>query len=236
VATPRDAATETLRETLRGFRLFRDLDDPGLDRLLALGRVNRVRRKTVLYTEGQEHEGVWIVLQGLVVVYKLSPDGRMLILRVCRPGSSFGETGLFEEAGATHSAHARTTRDGSLLFLPRDRFAPFLKDHPEVSWRLLGEFGERLREMAATLEGVAFREVTSRLARYLVRELEASGGPEGPHPSVDLPLAKGSLASYLGAAHETLSRSLQRLSRQGIVRVDGARVTVLDLDRLRQLV
>lgn len=236
MATPRDAATEALRETLRGFRLFGDLDDPGLDRLLALGRLVRVRRKTVLYTEGEEHQGVWIVIQGLVVVYKLSPDGRMLILRVCRPGSSFGETGLFEEVEPRHSAHARTTRDGTLLFLPRDRFGPFLKERPEVSWRLLAEFGERLREMAATLEGVAFREVTSRLARYLIRELEAAGGAEGPHPSVELPLAKGSLASYLGAAHETLSRSLQRLSRQGIVLVDGPRVTVLDLERLRQLV
>jgi CRP/FNR family transcriptional regulator len=170
-----------------------------------------------------------------VVVYRLSPDGRMLILRVCRPGDSFGETGLFDEARPRYANHARTTRDGTLLFLPRDRFGDFLRRSPETSWRLLGELSDRIREMSTTLEGVAFREVTERLARYLLRELEAAGHTEERRPSVELPLAKGSLASYLGAAHETLSRSLQRLSRQGIVRVDGPRVTVLDLARLKRL-
>jgi len=232
VAIADDEATETLRRV----PLFADLEESDLDGLLAMGRISQVRRKTVVFTEGQNHRGIWVVLRGLVVVYKLSPDGRMLILRVCRPGSSFGEGGLFQDADPRHFAHARTTRDSSLLHVPRDRFGTFLRDHPEVSWRLLAEFSDRLREMAGTLEGMAFREVTSRLARYLVRELETAGRSDAPNPSVDLPLAKGSLASYLGAAHETLSRSLQRLSRQGIVRVDGPRVTVLDLDRLRRLV
>jgi CRP/FNR family transcriptional regulator len=227
--------SEEVREQVRRVRLFRDLDGDRLDEVLSFGRVERVRRKTVVYGEGEDHRGVWIVLSGLVVVYRLSPDGRMLILRVCRPGDSFGETGLFDEARPRYANHARTTRDGTLLFLPRDRFGDFLRRSPETSWRLLGELSDRIREMSTTLEGVAFREVTERLARYLLRELEAAGHTEERRPSVELPLAKGSLASYLGAAHETLSRSLQRLSRQGIVRVDGPRVTVLDLARLKRL-
>lgn len=212
------------------------MDDAGIEELLSFARVERLRRKTVVYAEGQAHRGAWIVLDGLVVVYRLSPDGRMLILRVCRPGASFGESGLFGETRPVHANHARTTRDGTLLFLPRARYGAFLKRHPETCWRLLEELSERNRELSTTLEGVAFREVTARLARYLVRELEAAGRTAEPHPSVDLPLAKGSLASYLGAAHETLSRSLRRLSRQRIVQVDGPRVTVLDLPRLKRLV
>ncbi len=225
-----------LKERLREIRLFRELEDEGLDRLLSFARASDVKRKTVLFTEGEPYSGAWVVLSGLAVVYKLSEDGRMLILRVCRPGSSLGENSLFESKGSVYGAHARTTRDSSLLFLPRERFLPFLKQHPEVAWQLLVEFGERIREMGTALEGVAFREVTSRLARYLLREIETAGVARDEEPAVELPLAKGSLASSLGAAHETLSRTFQRLHRQGIVRVDGPRVTVLDVERLKRLV
>ena len=78
--------------------------------------------------------------------------------------------------------------------------------------------------------------MTARLARYLLSEVEKAGRAGEPRPVLTLPLAKGSLASFLGTVHETLSRSFARLIREKIVTVDGPRVTILDPARLLSLV
>ena len=226
---------EALRERLRKLALFAELDDEHLDRLAGFARVRHLERKETLFSEGEPYRGMFVVLAGLAVVYKLSSDGRMLIVRVCRPGDSLAELQLFEEADAGYSAHARVTRDSDVLFLPRAPFVPFLRQHPEVAWEMLRRFAGRLKQMSLQLEGVTLREVSSRLAQYLLREIEAAGLTGDPQPSLMLPLAKGAIASYLGTVHETLSRTFARLIKEKIIKVDGPKVTILDPKRLKRL-
>ena len=227
---------ESTRERLRRVPLFAELEDEDLDRLAGLSRIAQLRRKEMLFVDGEPYAGMYVILSGLAVVYKQSGDGRMLILHVCRPGDSVAEDPMFEEPEARYPAHGRVTRDSEVMFLPRDKFLPFLKQHPEVAWELLKGFAVRLRELSQQLEGVTLREVTARLARYLLSELEKSGDSRDPRPTITLPLAKGSLASFLGTVHETLSRSFARLIREKIVTVEGPRVTLLDPARLERLI
>jgi CRP/FNR family transcriptional regulator len=227
---------ESRRERLRRLTLFGELDDDALDQLARLSRVLQLERKQTLYSEGAPYRGMFVVLEGLAVVYKLSADGRMLILNVCRPGATLAEVPLFEERDAGYPAHARVTRQSEILFLPRESFIPFLKRHPSVAWQLLRGFAAQIKEMGLRLEGVTLREVSSRVAQYLLREMEAAGHGESARATLTLPLAKGSIASYLGTVHETLSRTLARLIREKIVAVDGAQITILDRERLERLV
>jgi len=234
--TPDEPGDEGLRASVRRLALFAELEDEALERLIGLARLLHLKKKENLFTQGQPYRGMFVLLRGLAVVYKLSGDGRMLILRVCRPGDSLAELQLFEDADAGYSAHARVTRDSEVLLLPADRFTPFLKQHPEVAWEMLRRFAGRLKDLSLKLEGVTLREVSSRLAQYLVREVEAAGQQHGAQPTLTLPLAKGSIASYLGTVHETLSRTFARLVKERIIRVEGPRITVLDMKRLRRLI
>jgi CRP/FNR family transcriptional regulator len=227
---------ESTRDRLRRVALFAELEDEALDRLAGLSRILHLERKTTLYDEGETYRGMFVVLDGLVVVYRTSEDGRMLILDVCRPGDSLADVPLFEAAEAGHTAGARATRDSEVLFLPKARFVPFLKQHPEVAWEMLKRFAARAKEMTLRLEGVTLREVTSRLARYLLREVEAGGAVADEQPVLTLPLTKGSVASYLGTVHETLSRTFARLIREKIVAVEGRRITILDREKLERLI
>jgi CRP-like cAMP-binding protein len=227
---------ESTRDRLRRVPLFAELEDEDLDRLAGLSRIAQLRRKEMLFGDGEPYSGMYVLLSGLAVVYKQSGDGRMLILHVCRPGDSIAEDPMFEDPEARYPANGRVTRDSEVMFLPRDKFLPFLKQHPEVAWELLKGFAVRLRELSQQLEGVTLREVTARLARYLLAELDKTGGRPDPRPTLTLPLAKGSLASFLGTVHETLSRSFARLIREKIVTVEGPRVTILDSARLERLI
>jgi CRP-like cAMP-binding protein len=227
---------ESIRERLRGLTLCRGLDDAALDRLAALSRILEIGRKQTLFSEGEPYQGMFVVLSGLAVVYKLSAEGRMLILHVCRPGDTLAEVPLFEQRDAGYPAHARTTRDSEILFLPRDPFIEFVKTHPAVAWTMLQGFAGRMKELGLQLEGVTLREVSSRFARYLLREMEADGVTDEERPVLTLPLAKSSVASYLGTVHETLSRTFARLIRDKVIAVDGPRITVLDKKKLKRLV
>jgi len=221
-----------LIEQLGAHRLFAELDGSALEELATLSRVLALPRKQTVYSEGEPYRGMFIVLSGLAVVYKLSGEGRMLILHVCRPGDSFAEVPLFEEGDAGYPAHARTTRDSHVLYLPKDPFTRFIRAHPSVSWAMLQGLAAGMKEMSLQLEGVTLREVSSRLARYLLREMEAADG----NSELTLPLTKGSVASYLGTVHETLSRTFSRLIREKVIAVDGPRITILDEKKLRRLV
>ncbi len=225
-----------LTSRLGRLRIFGELDAAGLERLAGLARVLRLARKQTIFSEGQPYRGMFVMLTGLAVVYKLSAEGRMLILHVCRPGDTLAEVPLFEERDAGYPAHARTTRDSEILFLPRLPFIGFLQSHPPVAWRMLQHLAARMKEMSLQLEGVTLREVNSRLARYLLREMEAGGVAGQPRPQLTLPLSKGSVASYLGTVHETLSRAFARLIRDKVIAVDGPQVTILDKKKLERLV
>jgi CRP/FNR family transcriptional regulator len=230
-----DRFRESTRDRLRRLRLFAELEDDALDRLAGLSRVLHLGRKQKLFDEGEPYRGMFVLLEGLAVVYKISSDGRMLILEVCRPGELLADGPLFEEEDAGYPAHGRTTRDSEILFLPKEQFSPFLKRHPEVAWEMLKISAARLKEMSLRLEGVTLREVSSRVARYLLREVEAGGEAGEATPQLMLPLTKGSIASYLGTAHETLSRTFAKLIRDKVIAVDGSRVTILDKGKLERL-
>jgi len=226
---------ESTRDRLRRLRLFSEMEDEALDRLAGLSRILHLNRKEPLFGEGEPYRGMFVMLEGLAVVYKLSDDGRMLILQVCRAGDTLADGPLFEKQDAGYPAHARTTRDSEILFLPKDEFTPFLKRHPEVAWEMLKEFAGRMKEFSLRLEGVTLREVRSRVARYLLREVEASGGAADEQPELMLPLTKGSIASYLGTVHETLSRTFAKLIKEKVISVEGSRVTILDRKKLERL-
>jgi len=229
------AAKTRAAARLRSLPLFGDLDPEAIDQLARIGRVLQVPRKQILFNEGEPYQGMFVVLEGLAVVYKMSGEGRMLILHVCRPGDLMAEVSLFEEKDAGYRAFGRTTRDSEILFLPRDPFVRFVKTHPGLAFRMLQGFAAKMKEMGLRLEGVTLREVSSRLARYLLREIEASGS-KADQPELTLPLTKGSVASYLGTVHETLSRTFARLIRDKVIAVDGPRITVLDQAKLKRLV
>ena len=226
---------ESTRDRLRRLRLFSELEDEALDRLAGLSRILHLTRKEPLFGEGEPYRGMFVVLEGLAVVYKVSDDGRMLILHVCRPGDTLADGPLFEAQDAGYPAHSRATRDSEILFLPKAEFIPFLKCHPEVAWEMLKEFAARMKELGLRLEGVTLSEVSSRVAQYLLREVEASGVAADEQPELMLPLTKGSIASYLGTVHETLSRTFAKLIKEKVISVEGSRVTILDRKKLERL-
>jgi len=117
------------------------------------------------------------------------------------------------------------------LCLPREGFLSLGKRHPELLLNMLGVLAVRLRHFVQLVDDLSLKEVSARLAKHILGLSARAGGAA----TVELDTTKAMLASRLGTIAATLSRTLAKMQRQGIIRIRGKRITVLDAARLRDL-
>ena len=215
---------------------FGGLSSEERDTLIDLAEVRTAPADTVLFQHGDPCRGFYLLLEGAVHIYRLSPEGRMLVLHVIRPGESFAEVPLFEESEApTYPATAETLSDSTLLFFAADAFLSFIDTHPRSALHMLGELAGRLRSAVQQLDALSLHDVQERLARHLVEQASpAADVPEMP-PTVDLDVPKSVLAAELGTVPETLSRAFRALEEQDLIRRGHANIALTDVQGLRRL-
>ncbi len=223
----------SLAEALKHVMLFAGLDDGARKAIAAWAVERRAPAGQTLFREGQPADGFYVVLDGQVKVFKLSPDGRQQILHAFGPGQAFAEAAMF--AGETFPAFAETLAESRLAFFPRDRFLKGLGDDPTLAAGLIASLAKLCRQMTALIGQVALNDVAGRLARYLTDLARRKGVPLEKGKSVRLDLAKGDLARHLGTAPETLSRALARLAAADLLAVDGRTITFRDAPALEAL-
>lgn len=215
------------RQILKSSPFFAGLSDSDLDALMAIARIREHPRGELLFSEGEEAIGFFVVLDGKVKVYKLSPEGKERILHIIHPGGTFAEAAIFGDG--LYPAYAEPLQASVLFFLPKGEFLDLLMDNGRISINMIAGLSRFLRQFANQIEDLTFKDVPSRLARYL---MELSRGTK---QTVELPISKSQLASNLGTVSETLSRTLRKLSEDDLIKVAGKRVEILDFGRLEEL-
>jgi CRP-like cAMP-binding protein len=98
---------------------------------------------------------------------------------------------------------------------------------------MLGGLSRRVHQLIADVESYSLRSGTERLIGFLLAEDRGDESPDGRVLEVQLPVAKGVIASRLSLTQEHLSRILHDLSALGLIEVAGRRIRVLDVERLR---
>ena len=214
-------------EIIKQCHLFSGVTTTDLELLLSILRIRKFQKSELLFEEGAEAEGFYIVASGKVKIYKLSPDGKERILHLVQPGDSFAEAAIFDDG--RYPAFAETLDVSTLLFFPKREFLELLHKHSQLALNMLAGLSRFLRLFTVQIEDITFRDVSARLSRYL---LNLGGGKQLP---VSLPLSKAQLASNLGTTSETLSRTFRKLSEEKVIRVQGKTIEILDVERLFDL-
>ncbi|MBZ4686207.1 MAG: transcriptional regulator [Desulfomicrobiaceae bacterium] len=205
--------------------LFQGL--PEAQELAAVGQVQRYTRGEWLFAEGDPAEGFFVVGRGRVRVFKTAWDGREQTLHILGPGEPVGEVPVF--AGVHFPASAQALEDAEMCFFPRASLLAAYARNPALPMAMLAVLARRLREFTGLIESLSLKEMPQRLAAYLVHRAERG------RRAVRLDVAKGTLATILGASPETLSRTLGRLAEAGVISVHGRTITLHDTERLLRL-
>lgn len=222
-----------LIEQLKKPLLFSGLNDTDLAELATI-TVRRVFRKgETLFSEGDEATGFYLLLSGSIKLCRMSHDGREKVLHFVQPRETFAEAAFFGDG--KYPAEARAMENGEVLYLPREGFLELMGRNPGFALNLVVSLSLMLRRFARQIEELSFADVTSRLASFLIRRADEKSTSYAGITYVDLGIKKGELASRLGTASETISRTLRKLKDEGIIEVQGSRVVIHKMDKLQKL-
>lgn len=202
--------------------LFQGLPAEQMDAIEAIGVVRSFGKGEAIFFDGDVCNGFYIVLDGKVKVYKMSFQGKEQILHIFGEGEPFGEVPVFH--GSPFPASAQALMKTKVLFFPRQAFIDLVTGTPAIALSMLAVLSMRLRKFTSQIESLSLKEVPARLASYLLFLSEEQGGRD----TVELEISKGQLASLLGTIPETLSRIFSKMSDEGLLRVEGKKITLLD--------
>ena len=216
-------------EELRSVPLFAQVPEGDLRALAQLVRERTHPRGSLILTQGDPGEALFLIRSGQVKVSVVAEDGREVILSVLGPGSFFGEMALVDDE--PRSAHVIAMEDTSLLQLRREDFRTRLRSSPELSIALLRELSRRLRRADDTITSLMLLDVNGRVAHLLLELAREEGGDTGAR--ITRRLTHASIGQMVGASRETVSRTMRTLVVRNIIAVERREIRLLDLPALR---
>jgi CRP/FNR family transcriptional regulator len=217
-------------ETLRRVPFFAVLPPAELKALASHCVVRRLARDEMLFAEGDPCEGMYVVQQGALKLFKMADTGREQVLVIERAGSTVGELPLFD--GGAFPASAAAIEDSTLLFLPKREFLDLCQHNSQVAFVVIRTLAWRFRYMTSLVEELSLKEVSHRLARFL-RDRAVKSGVRTKR-GIEFPLEETNqeIGAEIGTVRDLVSRNLRRFVDRGIIRLERRKVIVLDMAEL----
>jgi len=220
-------------ELLRRCPLFAGLKEEDLKRIRAIASLRQIEKKEILFSDGEETRGFYVIISGRVKLFKVSPEGKEQILHVVSAPDAFAEAALFLEG--TYPAFAEAMTDCQLLYFPKRDFIQLIEKNPQLSINMIVTLSHYLKRFASLIEELSLKEVSSRIAKYII-DLSMKSSKEGKSPKeVELDLSKTQLALKLGTISETLSRTLAKMKAKRIIDVKKNKIIILNREALEEL-
>jgi CRP/FNR family transcriptional regulator, dissimilatory nitrate respiration regulator len=224
---------EKKKALLKGIYLFSGVADADLGVLAQMALGKTIPRQAVIFWEGKAAQGFYILVQGQAKLVKSSPDGKEYIIRLVGSGETFAEAAVFGDI--PYPVTAIALEDCQTLFFPKGPFLKHLAASPTLARNMLATLSKLLLHLTKQLEDLSLKEVSARLARYILERCEQTHAKIEKGMTCELPTTKTHLAAYLGTIGETLSRTLSRFKTLGVIEVDKGKITILDPAILQNL-
>lgn len=216
------------RQRIGRIPLFEGLSEENLKLLSQIVREKNYEKDQTIFNEGDVADGLYVVEDGRVKIYKISFEGKEQILHIFGAGEPFGEVAVF--AGMKFPAYAQSMEESKILIFPRLDLVELIRKNPDLAMDILAVLSLRLRQFTHLIEDLSLKEVPTRLAAHLLYLSDKTDSRQ-----LELQVTKGQLASLLGTIPETLSRILTRMKTTGLIEIDGRRIRLLDTDALTDL-
>jgi CRP-like cAMP-binding protein len=214
--------------------VFETLAPPDLVRVAQVAVPRRFSAHQVIFREGDASDTCYVVQSGHARATREHPDGRSIALAHFGPGDIFGELAMFDDE--RRSATVEAIEDVEAIAILGADMRRLLREHADISYKLVISLGRRLRQTNERLARQSFQTVQSRVAgvlAQLVEQARAEGAEDG---DVLLVATQSEVAQLAGSSRESASRFLAVLERAGIVSQGRGRLTVHDPDALGRYV
>jgi CRP/FNR family transcriptional regulator, cyclic AMP receptor protein len=207
-------------EILKGIPLFSSLKSETLRHLESVAVKRSYPKNTVLISEGDSSDQLYVILDGKIKVVVMDPEGREVVVNLLGAGDCFGEIAMID--GETRSATIVTMEPTQVLTIGRADFTPILNSNTDLMLHLLKLLARKVRAATSMVESLAFEDVYARLIRLLTNLAK----PKGNLLVVEQRLTHQEIANMIGSSREGVSRMLKALSSGGYISVDQKRICI----------
>lgn len=215
-------------DILANLPLFRQLGPGDIAHLAQGCRELRPRKGEIVFQKGDPSHGFYVVAHGQIKLAFPSAQGAEKVVEIIGAGGSFGEAVMFMEK--PYPLFAQTLADSLLLHISKQALFDAIAHDSVFARKMLAGLSIRLHGLIQDVEAYSSLSGAQRLVGYLLQhESGAHGALE-----LDLPASKQVIASRLNLTPETFSRILHHLTDAGLIRVEGRRISIPDVDALRR--
>jgi CRP-like cAMP-binding protein len=185
----------------------------------------------LLYHQDTDAQHFYFVVSGRLRLYRLDYSGFERTLDSLGAGDCFAEVMIYANP-ARYACYAESLNRAVVLSIPINAYRAVLKKRPDYAETALAHYASRAVSRFHDLEIMTVQNARDRLIRYLLDLLPKSNAGNG---EIELPLPKCFIASRLAMQPETFSRQLNELKNNGLLKVNGGRLSIPDPQRLKQL-
>jgi CRP/FNR family cyclic AMP-dependent transcriptional regulator len=208
--------------------IFQDLAPGEVDQLSHQVMMTTCEAGRVFYTPNENGEALFLLKKGRVQLYRLSTDGKKLVVATLNEGTIFGEMSLIGHG--MHNTFAEAIDDCTLCVMSRSDVERLILEKPQVAMRFLEAMAKRLQATERKLEDLAFKGIPSRLAGLL---LKLAREPLDGNEVVGF--THQDLAERIGTYRETTTQVLNTFKDQGWVKISRKNIQLLNTEALISL-
>ena len=215
---------QQLNRILQMLPILKDANSPLVHDFQRVAFLAKIPVGHDVFLEGDRVDAIALLISGAVRVYKIGETGREITLYRFGYGQSCILTANAILSHKTFPAVATVEKDAEAVMIPADSFREWVNKY-EV-WRefVFELLSQRLSSVIEIVEEVAFRRMDVRVAALLLKRSQTQNPIRITHQEI---------ASELGSSREVISRLLEDLSEQGLVRVSRGEIELLDAEALR---
>ena len=221
----RDTAIETL---LSRIPLFSSLNPEEIAGIARGTREVHAAKGDILFHNGDQPTGFHLIAGGQIKLGFTSAQGTEKVIDILGPGQTFGEAAMFMDR--PYPVFAQALVDTRLLHISKQVIVDELERDPRFARKMIASLSVRLHHLITDVESYSLHSGRQRIIGYLLRENTET---DARALTVTLPTSKGTIASRLNLTKEHFSRILHELSEAGLIVVEGRKITIPDVEKLR---
>jgi CRP/FNR family transcriptional regulator, anaerobic regulatory protein len=203
---------------------------PKLEALICTART--VRRGETLYRSGDAFDNLYAVRSGSLKTTMAHRDGREQVTGLRLAGEALGLDGISEDR---HACNATALEDSTVCIVPYVALKNLCREIGSMQERLHKLLGEQIVREAAQMMVLGSLCADERVAAFLLDISERNAQRGYSSAEFNLRMTREDMGSYLGTTLETVSRTLSRFQKRGLIDAQGKLIRIIDLEGLRRL-
>ncbi|HEY0898291.1 MAG TPA: response regulator [Sphingobacteriaceae bacterium] len=193
--------------------------------------IHTYKKKHVLYSLGQRPSTVYFVIKGKVKEYLINDEGKELITNMYTEGDFIGYTALLEET--SYSETAQVIEDAELMLIPKNDFMQLINNDRQVARQFISLLAHNVREKEERLLNLAYNSLRKKVATGIIEVIDKFKNKREGKPIIEI--SREDLAHVVGAAPESMIRTLKEFKYEKLIEIMDGNVVVLNENKLRHL-